>query len=191
MPGAWRRSLFRRGSFVRRCRTERITAPESRLYGRFAPQIRLDLPGDAVEQLTSVGLPVEIEGMFYADPHSFLRERSFGDHQYYFLGTNEKEVAGSYLTRRPDGQVWNLSVDETEMLFCNSSLPLFLTFLAQWRGFLLNCRGIVNEGRVIKEGKKLRKELRKLDRAAFKGEETWWSFVCEEVEDGVLVPGED
>lgn len=150
----------------------------------------VDLPADAVELLASVGLPEKIEGMFYLAGAPLLEPRTVDGADYYHLGLNEEEFAGAYLARRGDGQVWHVSPDGTETLFVNSTLPLFQVFLKRWLDFLEEFRDVDDDDLAIRHGKKLKKELKKLDPRAFRGDQAWWDFVFEEVAEGILLPGD-
>ncbi|GAA3389216.1 SUKH-4 family immunity protein [Cryptosporangium minutisporangium] len=149
----------------------------------------VNLPSDAVDVLASVGVPAAIEGMFHLAGAPLLSGVTVDGADYYHLGRDEVDFAGAYLVRRGDGEVWHVSVDGSETVFVNSTVPLFLVFLERWLGFLEDFRA-VDDKQAIRHGKKLRKELRKLDPRAFRGDETWWGFVFEEVADGIRLPGD-
>ncbi|WP_229075906.1 hypothetical protein [Actinoplanes sp. DH11] len=76
--------------------------------------VTADLPADALSLLGSVGLPVEIEGMFYRTGHSFLGRITVDGTGYHHLGLNEQEYAGAYLARSGDGQVRHVGPDGAE-----------------------------------------------------------------------------
>jgi SUKH-4 immunity protein len=150
----------------------------------------LDLPADALTVLATVGLPAAIEGMFYSDRERLLRPRSIGGVDYYELGTNEEEPAGSFMARRADGGVRHLWEDGSEPRFVNSGVGAFVAFLAGWAGFLEDFRGVDDERTVARAGRRLQRRLRRIDRQAFRDEASWWSMVFEEVEYGILGPGD-
>jgi hypothetical protein len=144
-----------------------------------------------VVELASPSLPPVVEGMLYVRPAEFLTEVYGPKGVYAKLGTNEESVSGSYLLA-DTGSVFHVESGDAEARFVNSSLAAFLKFVEEWILFISmdppRRGGDIDEDRVISIGKKLRRSLKKVDKAAFSGEDDWWSMVFEEVEFGVLGP---
>jgi hypothetical protein len=143
-----------------------------------------------LDQLASSDVPAVVEGMFYTNETLVVRPVEGPNGSYVILGQNDESEAG-FFAAMTDGHVVYLGgeYDDRESRFVNSSVEFFLLFLSEWNGFIV--AGVQvgeDEDAIIRKGMRIKRRLRKVDQAAFRDEESWWSRVYEEVEYGVLGP---
>lgn len=135
--------------------------------------------------LLESNLLVPVEGMFFTDGDLLLDVVSNSGADYLTLGLSDS-IGGSRYLFSPSGEVLILDVDEQQLKFVNASLDAFLVFMKRWDEFV--SMGSIDEEEGVKLGRKLKRELKKIDKRAFKDEEFWWACVFEDVEYGVLGP---
>jgi|UPI00051A66AD hypothetical protein len=149
-----------------------------------------DLTQQTKEILATVGLPMNAEEMkedpFYIHFYNEPRLAQGGD--YIILGDNEGSEIGIYVET---GELYFLSADpvSVQRRFINSDIGKFLMFLKiylRYRPQLVNameCEDDEEKRSVIVN--EIKRQFNQADSKALSDEESYWSVILEQVEEGL------
>ncbi len=152
---------------------------------RLASERLAGTPPLILAQLRASSLPVPVDGMFITNEELLLDFRNANGADYRLLGLSDS-IGGSPYLLSAVGSVVLHDAEDNHLRFVNSSLDAFLFFVKRWDSFV--SLDAVDEDAGMRLGRKLKKELRKLDGSAFVDEDSWWACIFEEVEYGILGP---
>jgi hypothetical protein len=153
---------------------------------------------DALDVAGEYGLPREVYGMFYPSQHGeAFTQITIDATSLWRLGQTESDIAPEYVLDT-EGQVKIIDPALPKAQFVNSSLIAFLDALAAWEHLLAHRddTGLPppadfdqweqTEKARVAFGMKIKDQLQEKDSAAFSSEDTWWSFVYDEIEWDVI-----
>ncbi|MFZ3492408.1 SUKH-4 family immunity protein [Streptomyces sp. 5.8] len=153
---------------------------------------RLGVGGEAVSGLVERGLPADCKRMFVRDSGRELDDRDLPPGRAAFLGAFEDGV-NTYWLLLDSGEVWMVrgyeGDGEQQYGLVNSSVAGLQNVLEVWEAFACSGRSDADDD-YEDYVEDVIERARQGDPQVFEDDEAWWSRVFEEVELGVLVPGE-
>ncbi|MFF3089521.1 SUKH-4 family immunity protein [Streptomyces nojiriensis] len=155
--------------------------------------MRLGAGGEAVSGLGERGLPVDCDGMFVRDSDRELVVRDLPPGRAAFLGAFE-DCVNTYWLLIDSGEVWMVRGYEgdgdQQYGLVNSSVAALQKVLEVWEAFVCSGRSDTDDD-YEDYVEDVVEQARQSDPGVFEDEEAWWSRVFEEVELGILVPGDE
>lgn len=152
---------------------------------------QLDLSQVTKTLLSSIGLPVNSEKVkgspfylhFYDKPKIKLDDQ--GD-RYLIIGDNEGNELGIHL--RTSRLYYIDSCFDRGKRFINVDISKFLMFLKIYLNYqpqMISAMEMDNEERLLGIVEKIKQQFHQVDGKALVDEETYWSVILEQVEDGL------